>query len=278
MEEKPTSRNIPLPVQREVRQRCGFGCVICGLPLYEYEHLLGWSNVKRHVAEEITLLCNQHHREKTSGLLPIKKVIEANSHPFNLKVGVSKPYDLHYEGDKSEVVIGSNSFVSKYENGEGSIFPIIIDNIPLISFTLLDGHLLLNLNLFDEYNKLVLKIVNNQLIYSLSPWDIQFVGQKIIIREKSRKILIDINFEVPNRIILNRGRFLLNGVEILLNGEYLEITNNTTLISGNTFNCPCGIMIGQNNTGCGVGIHIENLSRYNGDNADTLKWLKEVFE
>ena len=69
-DERPDSRNIPLPVQREVRRRCGFGCVICGLPLYEYDHLLCWAVVQRHVAEEITLLCDQHHREKTSGLLP----------------------------------------------------------------------------------------------------------------------------------------------------------------------------------------------------------------
>jgi len=38
--EKPTCRNIPLPIQREVRQRCGFGCVICGTLLYEYDHIL----------------------------------------------------------------------------------------------------------------------------------------------------------------------------------------------------------------------------------------------
>jgi hypothetical protein len=58
------SRNIPFPIKRKIRQRCGFGCVICGLPLYEYEHLLGFAKVKRHVEKEITLLCDQHHREK----------------------------------------------------------------------------------------------------------------------------------------------------------------------------------------------------------------------
>lgn len=42
-EEQPNSRNIPLPIQREVRQRCGFGCVICGMPLYEYEHMEEWA-------------------------------------------------------------------------------------------------------------------------------------------------------------------------------------------------------------------------------------------
>ncbi len=84
-----SSRDIPLPMQREIRQRCGFGCVICGLPLYEYDHLLGWANVKRHVAEEITLLCDKHHREKTAELLPIEHVREANKTPYNLREGVS---------------------------------------------------------------------------------------------------------------------------------------------------------------------------------------------
>lgn len=42
------SRNIPLSIQRKVRQRCGFGCVICGMPLYEYEHMAEWAQVKRH--------------------------------------------------------------------------------------------------------------------------------------------------------------------------------------------------------------------------------------
>ncbi|WP_198036130.1 hypothetical protein [Salegentibacter sp. T436] len=74
-QDKPNSRNIPLPIQREVRQRCGFGCVICGLPLYEYEHMEEWAKVKRHDAEEITLLCDRHHREKTAGLLPKAVII-----------------------------------------------------------------------------------------------------------------------------------------------------------------------------------------------------------
>ncbi|MGU5889575.1 hypothetical protein, partial [Aeromonas hydrophila] len=89
-EQDLNSRNIPLPIQREVRQRCGFGCVICGMPLYEYEHMEEWANVKRHVAEEITLLCDQHHREKTGGLLPKEVVRDANKNPFNLRKGVSQ--------------------------------------------------------------------------------------------------------------------------------------------------------------------------------------------
>jgi hypothetical protein len=32
------SRDIPDHVAREVRQRCGFGCVCCGSALYQYHH------------------------------------------------------------------------------------------------------------------------------------------------------------------------------------------------------------------------------------------------
>lgn len=69
-----------------------------------------WAEVKRHVAEEITLLCDQHHREKTGGLLPKEVVAEANANPFNLRAGVSKPYNLHFSGKEACVEIGGNSF------------------------------------------------------------------------------------------------------------------------------------------------------------------------
>jgi len=133
---QPGRPDIPLPMQREVRQRCGFGCVVCGLPLYEYEHMLGWANVKQHVAEDITLLCDQHHREKTGGLLPEKEVAQANADPYNLRQGVSKPYDLHYSGTECEALVGSNRFTTQDE-GYGTIMvPISVDGIPVVGFVL----------------------------------------------------------------------------------------------------------------------------------------------
>lgn len=217
------SRNIPLPIQREVRQRCGFGCVLCGLPLYEYDHLLGWARVQKHVADDITLLCDQHHREKTSGLLSTETVMAANRNPYNSRVGVSKPYDLHYVGGECEIVIGGNSFTTK-DGGYGTeLIPVLIDNTPILMFALGDGHLLLNLNLYDEFNQLVIQIKNNQLYYNVSAWDIQLVGRNLIIREAERKILVDITFEVPNRVVINRSRFMMNGVEVLVRPDRVVI-------------------------------------------------------
>ena len=64
------SRNIPSAVQREVRQRCGFGCVVCGSAIYDYEHFdPEFAEAKAHEAGRIALLCPTDHARKRKGLL-----------------------------------------------------------------------------------------------------------------------------------------------------------------------------------------------------------------
>lgn len=270
------SRNIPLPIQREVRQRCGFGCVICGMPLYEYEHMEEWAQVQRHVAEELTLLCDQHHREKTGGLLPKEAVREANANPFNLREGVSKPYALHFSGKEAEVVVGGNSFTCQ-DGGYGTVMvPVSVDGTPLIGFILADGHLLLNLVIFDEFNQPVLHIKNNQLLYSVAPWDIQLVGTTLTVREGHRKILIEIDFCPPNKVVINRGRLLRNGVEILIRPSNILITNNAAVISGcSAHNCHGGLIIGAHDKPMSGFMALDGVPRYLGDRKEALRFEKE---
>lgn len=278
-EEQSTSRNIPLPMQREIRQRCGFGCVICGLPLYEYEHMNEWAQVKRHVADEITLLCDQHHREKTGGLLPKEVVREANAAPFNLREGVSKPYNLHFSGKQAEVVIGGNSFTCEDQGYGTAMMPISIDGVALVGLILGDGHLLLNLVAFDEFNVPVLHIRNNQLLYSTSPWDIQLVGTTLTIREAKRKILLELEFSPPNKVTVTRGRFLRNGIEVLVRPENILITNTSIYISGcHAHNCFGGLILGHHESSIGGFMAVHGVPRYLGDRKEALSFEKECQE
>jgi len=279
LEEKVSSRNIPLPIQREVRQRCGFGCVICGMPLYEYEHMEEWALVKRHIAEEITLLCDHHHREKTNGLLPKEVVRKANEDPFNLRQGVSKPYLLHFSGEEAIVEIGGNTFTCS-DNGYGTaMIPLSVDGVPLIGLILADGHFLLNLVIFNEYNSPVLHIKNNQLIYKPSAWDIQLIGTTLTVRENHRKILIEIQFCPPNKVIFKRGRFLRNGVEILIRPTNILITNNSTLIANCTAkNCLGGLIIGHHENPISGFFALDGINRYLGPNKEALKFEKESLQ
>jgi hypothetical protein len=275
--EKCNSRNIPLPIQREIRQRCGFGCVICGLPLWEYHHINGWASVQEHKADEITLLCDKHHREATAGLITTEQVIAANESPHNLRTGQSSPLALHFEGDSCEIHIGGNYFTTSYVGQPTESIPLMVDGIPLVGFLLEDGQLLLNLIVFDQFNDVVLRIANNQLFYSISPWDIQVEGKTLVIREKARQFLIRITFDPPNRVVIDKGRLLCNGVEVLVDSNHILVTNNSILISGcSAINCHGGLIIGSTPVPISGFFALPKVDRYLGDSKASLAWAESL--
>src|SRR5690606_23481389 len=104
------SRNIPLDVKRKVRQRCGFGCVICGFPLYEYDHMKQWSEVKEHIADDITLLCDTHHKMVTNKMISREQISQYNFDPFTLRQGRSSTLPLYYEGKNCSISMGTSIF------------------------------------------------------------------------------------------------------------------------------------------------------------------------
>lgn len=254
---------IPAEIKREVRQRCGFGCVICGFPLYEYEHMMEWAEVQRHVADEITLLCREHHGMKTNGLLPKEDVLKANSNPYNLQKGVSKNVMLYYSGKDVAFYLGDSCF--KFEGLPNNAFfaPLVIDGLAMVGFRVEDDKLLLNFVAFDEFNKPILNIVDNELVYDSTQWDVEWVAQKLTVREAKGKILLQLQFEPPGVIRFSKGRVLRNGVEFLVGKNFFFNTNNSNFFGSiNTVNCTVGIAVGEPRPNCGTGIAIGGINRY----------------
>ncbi|PGN13198.1 cell division protein [Bacillus cereus] len=272
------SRAIPQSIQREVRQRCGFGCVICGNPIFDYDHMKEWSKVKEHVAEDITLLCAEHHRAVTTRLLPRKVVLEANENPYNLSQGHSTPMKLYYAGNTCEFFIGGNRFIMDSPKGfPGQLVPIMVDGIPLLNFIFVGGQLLLNVQLFDENNEVILLIKENQLVYGIESWDIQMVGRTLTIRERARKILVNITFETPNKVIVDKARILYNGAEILIKQDEMLVGNTMCYMKNNTFkNIPIGVCIGDTPYPALVGISLSDINRYSKQSEKTSKLEKEI--
>ncbi|MDT4849576.1 hypothetical protein FQZ97_837010 [compost metagenome] len=144
--------------------------------------------------------------------------------------------------------------------------PLIIDGVALIGVILQDGHYLLNVVAFNEFNEPFLHIKNNQLLYSTTPWDVQFVGTKLTIREAHRKLLLEINFSPPSTIEILRGRFLRNGVEVIIRPDKVQITNNNTTISNCTgVNCLGGLILGHMDREPGGLFRMSSIPRYLGD-------------
>lgn len=175
-------------------------------------------NSKRHVAEEITLLCDKHHKEKTNGWLPIEDVRKANLNPFNLRAGVSPPYSLHFSGSEMSVKIGTDEFFTPMTEGSPfvSVAPVMVDGIPLIGFVVQDNHILLNINLFDRANNPLLTILNNQLIYNINAWDIQLIATKLTIREKKEKYYWKLILNRLTRLRLQEAAFIATGSKLRL--------------------------------------------------------------
>jgi hypothetical protein len=62
--------SCPEESKRRVRQRDGFGCVCCGLGIYQYDHFDSeFSEATAHHENGIISLCAACHAKKTRGLL-----------------------------------------------------------------------------------------------------------------------------------------------------------------------------------------------------------------
>ena len=79
---------IPADVRRTVRRDCGFGCVVCGLAIAQYEHFdPPFEDAMAHRAKGIALLCGACHDKKSRGFWSTDKVAEARRDPRTFKRG-----------------------------------------------------------------------------------------------------------------------------------------------------------------------------------------------
>jgi hypothetical protein len=269
---------IPEPIRREVRQRCGFGCVVCGLPLYEYDHLIPYSVAKKHEAHNLTLLCPTHLAEKRKTLLTQEQIARANANPFAVKNGVASPFGLHFEGKQIEVVIGGNEFTGGITLPDASLIqiPISIDDIDLVAFRVDGaGNVFLYACFFDRYNMPILTIFENCIVFSAIAGDIKFAGTRLTIREPEGDVLLEIEFVPPNRALITQGHVLCNGVELLIRNTYLFVVNSDEILNRSRFHGDfhVGMQMGRNTRGYKPALVVEpkSLSRYYLSKGDIMK-------
>lgn len=192
--------------------------------MYDYEHMEEWAAVKRHVADEITLLCTLHHREKTNGILARSIVKKRNLTPANLLKGTSKPHCLHIYGTETRLAIGGTYFFYDKTSSSNGAVVLSISNFPVIGFRLEDENLLLNFILFDELGLPILQIIDNELVYSTQIWDITFVGTSLTIRSARGKILLILRIAANEGLVtIERAELRYDGYEVRIDAEGLTL-------------------------------------------------------
>lgn len=158
------SRNIPDKVKAVVRSECGFGCVICGRALCEYDHFAPeFANVKfEHDSDGLALLCLKHHNLKTRGIIESSTIHSARSNPRAKQVGFVREDEFFGVGDAMTVHIGPVGHLPQF--GRSSI-PLMMAGDPVIWFGASENEQLsLNTRFHYEDGTDLLAITNNELV------------------------------------------------------------------------------------------------------------------
>lgn len=212
-------RSIPAEVKRAVRQACGFGCVVCGSAIVEYEHVAPtFAEATSHDAARIALLCPQCHAKVTRKFLPKSQVEDALKNPFCKRQGFS-----------SEVFeMGSRQprFVFAGMTFESCLIPIEVRGTPL--FTVqpaeVDGApVRLSGTFHGRDGRPSLEIVDNEWRPSAANWDVEAAGGAITVRDGPGSMALRVRFELPDKIVVERVDMCHSGLRFLGNADKLEV-------------------------------------------------------
>lgn len=204
---------IPDPVRRAVRQRCYFGCVVCGCPVFEYDHITPYSEAGCHEESNLTLLCSMHHDAKTHKKMSEALVRHHNSNPYNNRAGYTSPYKIMPDR-RISVMIGGSHFIKSFPDGNGAFSCLAISaksptGSHIRSFATIhaeDGWLSLSMDLTDKDGNTILQINQGEIISSSGVWDFHYEGATIKIRNRKGSILLDMDF-ASDRCEIRKGMF-----------------------------------------------------------------------
>jgi hypothetical protein len=170
-------RHVPEAVKRAVRQRDGFGCVLCGDAWIHYDHVgLEFADADVHDPEKIVLLCGSHHDRKTRGGLSDETVRAAMSGPAAKKAGYSR-YGMDVGLEHPFVIFGGSTM-------KRSPAPIIFCGKPLFRIAAASepgAPFTVSSQLCNEDGSELIRIVDNEVQLHQGAWDIKAVGTTLTI-------------------------------------------------------------------------------------------------
>lgn len=235
------SRVIPSAIRRQVRQRCGFGCVRCGVALVDYEHFdPDFKDAAEHRAEGITLLCMQCNQKRRRGVLSAETVAAANSAPRCRSQGfASESFD--FGTDSLEVVFAGVRMVDCNRLIEVNSVPILAVIPPEMA---MQPYRLSGL-FADETGDITLEIRDNIWSVDADNWDVECVGPRIFIRRGARDISLILRSEPPHRLVVEQLNMQFEGIRLRGTDKRLEQsfdgTNWNAWHGGNVRGCSVGI-------------------------------------
>jgi len=205
------TRNIPSEVARQVRQRDGFGCVICGSAFIQYDHLdPPFAEAQSHEPSGLVLLCGGCHDRRSRGALSVDSVKRAAVSPKCKQSGFSRgAFDLGQP--EAPIVWFGNVLLWECEtllvlNGE----PVLAIKPPEES----GGPFRLTAQFRDSDGKEILSIVDNEWLASSENWDVQVTGPRISVRRAKGDLALVLRATPPKQLFIERISMLHRGIRV----------------------------------------------------------------
>jgi hypothetical protein len=231
--------DIPEPMKRQVRQECFFGCVLCGSPVFHYDHIQEYSVVKEHTVGNIALLCEMHHGAKTTGKLSADRVAEARLAPFNKDRALTPPYRIE-PNREIEILLGTNRFTAPaFNHNKGTAHGSVWVNGKW--FLILNqemGWLSISAAFTDSEGQVFLEIDQGEIRFSPEVWDYRYEGTRLQVRQGLGEYLLDLDLS-NTAFHLHTGCFFAskgNGYAVVDGFVYGVVSGRTReAISGGTY-------------------------------------------
>jgi hypothetical protein len=181
------SRRTPTDVAHRLRKVSGFGCCRCGHPIFEYHHIIPYSEEAHYRPEDMMTLCPNCHDAATFGALTIDDQRKFKDKPFNLQRGLTQGMMALHQSEL-RIAAGSNFFI-------GGSPLITVDGEVLVAFELEpEGCLALYVRLYDADDNLVMSVEKNVWQSGdIQLWDIEFRYQRLRVRSRKRKLELHID-------------------------------------------------------------------------------------
>lgn len=208
-----TSTFIPANITRAVRQRDGFCCVICGELLCEYHHIIPDNEGGPTNAENLILLCRNHHKDADNGVIGRQDLKKMQVKPLRDKESGTRYKFFSGEGNRIEIAGSSIHIRDKQRVNilvlrDGSKICVeLIDGRPTFSFNIPD--LSGNTSFIIEQN--VIRMDPNSL------YDAKFSGGKLKIWHGKNLPVLQVSFR--------ESRLVFDDLRIFNSGEAIRITD-----------------------------------------------------
>ena len=182
-------RNIPQPIQKQLRREANFGCALCGCPIIEYAHIIPYRNIQAYLPENIVALCPNHYTNFNRGEFSDSYLRDAKNNPHN-KTYIKDAFFI--DSQDIAVNVGKSKFINTSRI-------LAVNDFDIISMKREnEKYILFDINFFDKLNNLIAVVYENSWTAEKTAkavWDIVYKPHHLAIRNTSRNLFFESKIE-----------------------------------------------------------------------------------